>query len=79
MIEKTSYRPARPICRPTGPPPTPPPGPKRAVEAPLVVVCAWHEDAKEQTAVAIAAGFEVTHGLCKNCQARLKQEMDAHA
>jgi len=39
---------------------------------PLVTVCAWCVDSKEKTAVAIAAGFVVSHGLCPACAAKLE-------
>ena len=38
---------------------------------PILTICAWCSDSKVKTAEAIAAGFVVSHGLCKVCAAKL--------
>lgn len=43
---------------------------------PLVTVCGYCPDRVEQTAAARAHGFEVSHGMCVACAARLHAEMD---
>jgi hypothetical protein len=47
------------------------------VDAPLVKVCSWCPTAAEQTAAARAHGFEVTHGICDVCSARVEAEWAA--
>jgi hypothetical protein len=39
---------------------------------PIVTVCGWCADAAEQTASARAHGYDVSHGLCPACQAKLQ-------
>lgn len=39
-----------------------------------VPVCAWCPDARDLTAAARGAGFEVTHVLCAACAARMEQQ-----
>ena len=34
---------------------------------PLVLICAWCVGAHERAAVAIAQGYDVTHGICESC------------
>jgi len=43
----------------------------------LVTVCGWCHDSAEQTAAARAHGFDVSHGLCKSCEATLYAELEA--
>ena len=38
---------------------------------PLITTCAWCEGSKLRTILAIAAGYAVSHGLCKVCAAKL--------
>lgn len=34
---------------------------------PLLLICAWCENAADRTAAAIDAGFDVSHGICEHC------------
>ena len=43
----------------------------------LVKVCSWCPDAAEQTASARAHGYDVTHGACPACAAKLLAECEA--
>lgn len=44
---------------------------------PFITVCGWCPDRAEQTASARAQGFEVSHGICFPCAAKLEAAMDA--
>jgi hypothetical protein len=41
----------------------------------LVSVCAWCPDAREKTRQAIAAGHDVTHGICESCVAKFDEQI----
>ena len=41
---------------------------------PLLAVCAWCPDAAERTSEAQALGYDVTHGICHSCSARILKE-----
>lgn len=40
----------------------------------IVTLCGWCPDKAERTAAARAHGFDVSHGICPACSARLVSE-----
>ncbi len=38
----------------------------------LTFVCSWHGDAAQRTAEAIARGERVTHGVCPECEPKMR-------
>lgn len=42
---------------------------------PFITICGWCPDSVEQTAAARARGFEVSHGICQACAARVDAEL----
>lgn len=42
----------------------------------IVTICGWCPDRIERTVAARAHGFDVSHGLCEACAARLNTDID---
>lgn len=43
----------------------------------IVMICGWCPNREARTAALRARGFDVSHGLCPACDARLHAELDA--
>jgi len=43
---------------------------------PLIMICAWCAGSAQRTAAARDAGFDVSHGICEDCQTEFYRDSE---